>query len=121
MIWLLLWACVDASDTAASCVHDPAVSWERGGEGFMTKHCTGCHGSLLPSELRNGAPVGVDFDSYEGVVTWADRIAARVLDGVGSMPPGGGLTDEELGLLDEWLTCEVLPDQRALGPQGGVP
>ena len=35
---------------------------ENFGEGFVTKHCTGCHSSLLPEGMREEAPVGVRID-----------------------------------------------------------
>ena len=93
-----------------SCLRSPPLGWENFGEGHMDKHCNGCHSSLLDRvELRNGAPLGSDFDTYDGVLLWADRIHTRGVVQV-SMPPGGGPSAQELTLFEEWLLCEVFPD-----------
>ncbi len=97
----------------ASCLRDPPLNWDNFGKGHMDKHCNGCHSSLLDrQELRNGAPPGVDFDTYEGNLIWADRIYERAAIQV-SMPPGGGPSADELRLFEEWMLCEVLPDSGA--------
>lgn len=99
----------------ASCLRDPPLTWENTGKGLIDKHCNGCHSSLLRPELRNGAPVGVDFDTYPMTLLWADRIQQRGIVEV-SMPPGGGPGPEELALLTEWMLCEVLPDAADYDP-----
>ena len=90
----------EGEDTGA-CVHEPALSYSNFGEAFLAKHCLGCHSSMLPAGLRNSAPVGVDFDVYSGVLTYWERIQARSVGEFASMPPGGGLTEEEKRLLEE--------------------
>ena len=74
------------------------------GRPFVDRYCTGCHSSLLPEGYRNAAPLGVDLDRHADLEAWAERIAARTLDG--TMPPGGGPTTEELAQLEEWLICD---------------
>ncbi|MFN7143310.1 MAG: hypothetical protein ACK4YP_06005 [Myxococcota bacterium] len=110
MILLLLWACTGAApeDTGA-CHRDPPLTWQNFGQGWMDKHCVGCHSSLLREDQRNGAPVGVDLDTWEDAVAWGPRIAARSLGDAPTMPPGGGPSEEERRLLAEWLDCAVLP------------
>jgi uncharacterized membrane protein len=97
-----------AADTGA-CGHAPALTWANFGQGWMDKHCVGCHSSLLREDQRNGAPVGVDLDTWEDAVLWGDRIAARSVGDDADMPPGGGPSAEERRLLEEWLECAVLP------------
>lgn len=114
---LLLLGCglLGADDTAgAACERDPPLTWENFGEALMTRHCTGCHSSLLPESLREGAPMGVDFDTYAGVLAWADRVRARSTGPEPDMPPGGGPSAEEVRLLTEWLDCAVADDLAAL-------
>ena len=97
------------SPSYASCLRDPPLTWENFGKGHMDKHCNGCHSSLLVrEELRNGAPLGIDFDTFEGNLEWGDRILQRGIIEV-SMPPGGGPSAEEIRLFQEWVVCEVLP------------
>jgi len=90
------------------CVHDPPLTYDNFGRGFMDQFCNGCHSSIVPVEDRNGAPLDYDFDSYEGVVYWADKIKPSTDNGV--MPPGGGPTEDELATFDEWMHCQVMPD-----------
>ena len=109
------------SDSAGAdgpeCRDDPALTWDNFGKGHMDKHCNGCHSVLIPEYQRQGAPAGVDFNTYGDVLEWRDRIVARgtraVLDEP-TMPPGGGPSDEELSNLLEWLDCEVAKDKSAL-------
>ena len=111
-ITLLLAGCAGDPADSGDCGRAPPLDWENFGEGVMNKHCTGCHSSLLPTSLRHGAPPGVDLDTYAGAVAWAERVQVRALERL-DMPPGGGLADEELGLMAEWLACGVLPDAAA--------
>ncbi len=92
-----------------SCVRDPPLTYENFGRGFLAKWCTGCHSSLLRPEQRNLAPVGIDFDTWDGVLAWADRIEERGVPDQGGMPPSGGAGGEDRALFGEWLHCEVLP------------
>lgn len=104
------------SDTGERvCAHDPPLTYDNWGKGFMDNFCVGCHSSLYPEELRKGAPVGVDFDTYAGVMTWVERVESRATGAEPTMPPGGGPSAEQIRLLEEWLACAVRPDAEALG------
>ena len=109
---LLLLGCGGGSDSGEvdSYCREPALSYANFGEGFMDKHCNGCHSSYLPEGERGGAPVGVDLDSYPGVRTWLDRVEARGTGDAPTMPPGGGPEESEVRQLEEWLSCSVWDD-----------
>lgn len=120
LVWLFMGVLVacgegEGEETPALCVHDPPLTYSNFGQAFMGKNCTGCHHSLLVPEQRNGAPVGIDFDTYPGVLEYADRVGARSLGEAPSMPPTGGVPDQDLANLAEWLACEVAQDNLALG------
>lgn len=118
MVLILACALVAEEDTADSeCVRTPPLDYENFGAAWLTKHCLGCHSSLLPEERREGAPIGVDFDTYERVLQWAPSIESLAVGEAPSMPPGGGPSAEELARLTEWLHCEVAVDRERL--QGG--
>jgi len=107
------------SPSVASCLREPQLTWDNFGKGFMDKQCNGCHSSLLVrQELRNGAPMGVDFDTFEGNLIWADRIYQRATI-ERSMPLGGSPAPDELRLFDEWMICEVLPEAGAYRNENG--
>jgi uncharacterized membrane protein len=109
-----------ADDSAAGadpCARRPALEWDNFGKGLMDKHCNGCHSSLVDRDARKGAPIGVDFNTYAGVLEFSDRIGARSLGDTPTMPPGGGPDLEERARLEEWLQCEVAADRAALAEQ----
>jgi hypothetical protein len=65
--------------------------------------CTGCHSSTLSGGARLGAPVDVNYDTY-------DAAASSGLDGAeevfrGRMPPGGGIADAEKEAFNQWVQC----------------
>jgi cytochrome c5 len=92
-----------------SCLRDPPLTYENFGSGLLDRHCNSCHSEDVRLDQRGGAPEGVDFDDWEMVLTWADRINARAIED-SSMPPSGGtLLAEERERLAEWMRCEVLP------------
>lgn len=93
------------------CVHDPPLTYDTFGKGFMDQYCAGCHSSLYPDghPNRTDAPGIVNFDSYGGVVSYAERVYITAYE-TGTMPPAGGPNEEELDRLQEWLRCEVFPD-----------
>jgi hypothetical protein len=111
----------DKADSAEAdgpdCSRTPALTWDNFGKGHMDKHCNGCHSVLIPEAQRQGAPAGVDFNTYADVIEWHDRIIARgtrkVLEEP-TMPPGGGPSTLELEMSLEWLECEVAKDKAAL-------
>ena len=124
---LLLW-CVacgnkDAGETGGGawshCDRTPALTWDNFGKGYMDKHCNGCHSSIIDREQRQGAPVGIDFNTYEGVITFADRVDARATGDAPTMPPGGGPGVEEVARLEEWLACDIAMDREALASGSG--
>lgn len=99
MIGVLLLACRGGSDTGAS---DCAVTWDGWADGFFATYCQSCHAAESPE--RNGAPEGSNLESEADIVSWADRIAVRVLE-EGTMPIGGGIPADELILLERYLEC----------------
>jgi hypothetical protein len=108
-------SCGDADSDAVVCSHDPAFDWDNFGKPFMQQFCNGCHSSLVPEEYRNEAPLGVDFDTYEGVLEDRVKIRLRAAPDAPGMPPGGGPTHQQYLDLQEWLDCKVDPDGEALG------
>jgi hypothetical protein len=117
---LLAHGCAGAgsdSGNAEPLCREPALSYSNFGEGYMNKHCNGCHSSYLPEGSRGGAPLGVDTDSYPSVMTWVDRIEVRCTGDAPTMPPGGGPAAVEVDQLEEWLTCSVWGDATRMGYQ----
>lgn len=101
---MLLLACTGApADTAVDpCADAHDVSWVGFADGFFATYCRSCHSA--ETQDRFGAPVGMDFDTRDQARTHAAAIRRAVLE-QGSMPVGGGVYDEDLILLDEFLAC----------------
>lgn len=107
MIWLML-ACSNGKesvvDTAALfCKDAPTVNYDNFGHGFMTENCQGCHASTAPN--RYGAPEDVAFDSVEDCWRWRERILARSVGEDASMPPNGGVSEDDRTRLSWWMIC----------------
>ncbi|NCG17573.1 MAG: hypothetical protein GWP91_00970, partial [Rhodobacterales bacterium] len=85
-------------------------------EPILVQWCVGCHTSQFEGSDRSGAPTGIDFDTYQGAFANAaaiDRVAGG-LDG-STMPPAGGITDEERALLREWVSCGAQGEPEPVG------
>ena len=109
---LMLASCDDhllGTTESAPCVRQPPLTYENFGLPIIEKNCAGCHSSLHAGIDRSNAPVGVDFDTWDGILLWADRIHVRTYEDL-TMPPTGGLTEVELDDFDEWMRCEVFPN-----------
>lgn len=91
---------VDTAPDVCADVHD--VDWYSFGDGFFRTYCRSCHSAEVPN--RYGAPDGVNFDAEADVVTHAVAIRRAVLED-GTMPVGGGVLEDDLLFLDEYLAC----------------
>ena len=97
-----------AQPITMNCQRDPPLTYENFGEGILQRHCNSCHSVYARAGQRANAPLGVDFDTWDDVLTWGERIKVRSID-EDTMPPAGGMVPEERVGLEEWLRCEVLP------------
>ena len=86
-------------DTAIDC---DTVSYANVGEPFVTQYCIGCHGMV--SSNRQGAPTDVTLDSMANILIHLDTIRDELL--LETMPPSGGVTEEGIELVVQWLDCE---------------
>ncbi len=111
LLWLLACAGPEApqdsvQDTAPAedfCAEAPVVRWTNFGQGFITGSCQGCHASTTPD--RYGAPEGVTFDSVEEVWAQKDMILLTCTGEAPSMPPNGGVHEDDRTRLAWWLRC----------------
>ncbi|MEQ1564290.1 MAG: hypothetical protein ABMA64_01545 [Myxococcota bacterium] len=78
-----------------------AESFDDHAASVLITYCDACHAERAAD--RHGAPASVTFDTADQAADWADRIAARV--DAGDMPPGGGVTEQDVASLDVWLEC----------------
>lgn len=94
----------DSEIPALDCATVPSVTWGNWAHGYFTTQCEGCHAVNTPN--RYGAPPAVTFDSEADVVLRKERVYARVLVDA-TMPPAGGLTDDDRNLLEIYLSCGI--------------
>lgn len=104
MIWFFFISCQpeieDSAEPIVVCDDPPLYKdWV---EGFLKGKCQPCHAANTPN--RYGAPENVYFDSEEASLFWIEAIERTTLEWE-SMPPSGGVTDDEKELLKLWLDC----------------
>ena len=107
----MLWSCAEkpgdtasVTDSGDPCADVAVVNYDNFGQGFMGLYCEGCHGT--EAEDRHGAPDSVSFGSAEQVWSHATQILALAADTEApTMPPGGGVPDDERIKLSWWLSC----------------
>ena len=91
--------------SSSACVTDTGggyPTWAGFGEAFFAGRCASCHAATAPD--RFGAPEAVTFDSEEEVLLLLDAVQRVILDDA-TMPPGGGLHEDELRELQRYLDC----------------
>jgi len=93
-----------AEDTS-ECPPDSMVTWRNHAKPLIDTWCTNCHSTLLSGGDRQGAPDGLNFDSYLGVYAYRDRIRLLATGDDPFMPPAGGIPDIDRERLREWIDC----------------
>jgi uncharacterized membrane protein len=104
-LWWLV-SCDGPTPTATGDTGAPldctGLDWDSVGAPFVFTYCTGCHATT--SANRGGAPAGVDFDTYAGVIEWLERVEVRAVE-LRNMPPTGGPPEYELEQFGDWIRC----------------
>ena len=86
------------------CATAPDVTWNNWTNSLIITHCQGCHAQGSPN--RYGAPESIHFDDEMATIDLADRVWIRVIEEE-TMPPAGGILNDDLYLLEVWLRCSV--------------
>ncbi|MCH7472482.1 hypothetical protein IIA79_05970, partial [bacterium] len=68
--------------------------------------CMQCHDSNKFGGERQGAPPGVNFDTFAAAAASANR--GNIRSQAGTMPPGGPLTDDQKALFQQWMDDGIL-------------
>lgn len=68
---------------------------------ILDQHCLPCHSTSKSGAQRNGAPITINFDTYELAVANIERANTRIQ--AGTMPPTGGLAPEIRTTVLDWL------------------
>jgi hypothetical protein len=95
----------DSGDAGGYACATSSLTYGNFGEPFMLSWCRGCHSAGLAEGARQGAPLGVDFETREKVMQWQGRIVARAAASPPTMPPRGGPAAAEVEQLREWVAC----------------
>jgi uncharacterized membrane protein len=96
-------ACDSDDPDAEFCADVPVLTWENHGMDFVNQNCQPCHASTTAD--RNGAPSSIYFDSVEDVSTWSDQVLERITGESPTMPPGGGVAEDERLKTEIWIRC----------------
>jgi hypothetical protein len=92
------------------CPEESFLTWENFGGPFVLSYCATCHGSGLPADMRQNAPIDIDFETVDDVRMHADRIWLRAADQNSTMPPAGAPPADMRTALGEWLACGAPTD-----------
>ena len=87
------------------------LTYENFGQAFFQSYCLRCHSVTNVGDIaRNDAPVGIDYDTLEGVREFATRIRLRAGE-LGDMPPllvpVPRPSEEERLQLIRWIDCDT--------------
>lgn len=100
----------EGAPSGATCPPGSTLTYETFAKDFFDGYCTRCHSSDKTDDARQGAPLGHDFDTEEGVLAVAEHVDAYAAAGPDSvntrMPPSNPRPSEaERRQLGEWLAC----------------
>jgi uncharacterized membrane protein len=96
-------ACDDGVPPGESC-ETSFVRYDNFAEPFFLDWCRSCHSATVPGDMRQDAPVDVNFDTLGDIRDHRRRIY-ELAGNRSSMPPAGGPSDAEREMLVEWLSC----------------
>ena len=94
---------------------DDAPGWPEA-QGYVRTWCLPCHSAEVDAANRQGAPVGVDFDTYAEVFAWRAGIEARATGADADMPPVPGATPDAVDRFTQWLACGAKGTDDVAGP-----
>jgi uncharacterized membrane protein len=103
-IWLAMFltGCGDKQDplSGADVGNNGEVTYTEHIKSILDANCIGCHAVDKQGASRNGAPVGINFDTYQAAKSSGTR--ANQLIQAGTMPIGGQLSSEDKSLFQQW-------------------
>jgi uncharacterized membrane protein len=80
---------------------DGGVTYSEDMKPILDENCIRCHASDKSGPERNGAPLSVNLDTYEGASASSEAANVRVQSG--SMPPIGPLDSADRELFQQWV------------------
>ena len=92
------------------CPPDNATTYTNTGGPILISWCISCHSSHVPADQRQGATVGVNFDTVIDINEQLLRIYARAGDDNNTMPPVDSLSADERRRLGDWIACGAFPN-----------
>ena len=95
----------DGGGADAVCDGQPVTTWDNFGSSFLTENCDICHAASTAN--RFGAPEDVHFDTVDEVRERVDRILPVATGDVPSMPPEGGVDEDDRKRFEVWLLCWI--------------
>jgi hypothetical protein len=84
---------------------------------LLENNCLRCHSVSVSGSDRNGAPVDINFDTYDDIYSHADIANQRIQSG--TMPPTGSLSDQEKALFQQWIADGKLENAPAVQSLAG--
>ncbi len=98
-------ATATTGDTGTTTDVCDVATWDVAAEPVLRTWCTPCHASTIEGEARRGAPVGMDFDTWELASSFAALIRGAAVPDDARMPPEGMASAEDRMWLAHWVDC----------------
>lgn len=103
---MLLAACGGGGGVDIGACPPNSEAQQQRGQDMITFSCTNfCHAEARTGEARAGAPEGMDFDTPEQMLSYAEDIYESIVRAENRMPPNGGLTGNQIEDVRVFLAC----------------
>jgi hypothetical protein len=96
---------VRMADAALLDLGEGTVGWCRDIRPLFEEHCTGCHSTTRTGPDRNGAPVGIDFNTYAVAAPQAHGALSVMRSGF--MPPDDRVPDTVIAWMEAWIEADI--------------
>lgn len=102
---------LDSADAGSSliqdheCPDDSPLRYQNFGAPFFYAYCTGCHSAEQKDDMRQGAPLHLNFETLDKIRDQAVIIYNAAADTNDKMPPTGGPEALARQRLADWLAC----------------
>jgi len=101
---VLFFSCGDKADPVTPLPPDGGnglVTYTMNVKAILDQHCILCHSTANSGVQRNGAPLEVNFNTYQVAVDHAEHANERIQ--AGTMPPTGGIPADQRAIFARWL------------------
>jgi uncharacterized membrane protein len=100
---LAIWGCGEKEDPIKTLnpTINESVTYVSHIRPLLKTYCLACHSAASQGASRNGAPVNVNFDTYQSIVNFSGEALSRIQSGI--MPPTGQIPENDRAVFQQWV------------------